>query len=229
MPQNGIMELRQAIIGVHHHDCWGSKCTEPFPDIKMTESGPVIVEKKRDYCNVRCAWNVEYPTLASFSKFHKQLKQKYNFSKLKILSKSDRKAFLYTAWKGISSSYDTALQNHCLHVSPVIQKDGYEVYTLISEKPTEVKKVLNSLSQVGETKIFKVGFFEENENPYVLSDKQLSALQVAFSNNYYSWPRTIGLDELSTIAHLKRRTFQENLRKAEAKVFPNVLNNVLFK
>jgi len=109
------------------------------------------------------------------------------------------------------------------------QKDGYEIYTIIAEKPIEIRNLINEFSSIGQTKVFKIGDFQKTNHPFTLTDKQLAALQLAISNDYYTWPRTINLDALSKLAHLKRRTFQENLRKAEAKVFPHAVKAILFR
>ncbi|MBN1156194.1 helix-turn-helix domain-containing protein [Candidatus Woesearchaeota archaeon] len=223
------MNLRQAVIGVHHHDCWGTLSTEKFPEINMKENGPVIIQKNHSGLIVHATWDVSFPKVNMFNDYLDSLKR---FSKLKtvrVIGKGERTALLKTVWKANNSSYDAVIKNNCFYSSPVSQINGYEIYTVIAEKPMEIKKLMNELSVIGEAKMFKIGDFQREETPFTLTDKQLSALQIALSNNYYAWPRTIGLDELSRLAHLKRRTFQENLRKAEAKVFPNVLDTVLFR
>lgn len=223
------MNLRQAVIGVHHHNCWGSLSTEPFPEIEMKESGPVIIEKNSRGLTLYAVWDVSFPKPEIFASYLESLKKYKMLKKIRIISKDERSALLKTIWKNKNSSYDIVFNNNCLYASPVTQENGYEIYSIIAEKPKEIKNLMGEFSTIGQIKVFKVGEYQKTPNSFTLTERQLSALQIALNNRYYSWPRKITLDELSQIAHQKRRAFQENLRKAEAKVLPNLIKNALFK
>ena len=60
-----------------------------------------------------------------------------------------------------------------------------------------------------------------------ITQKQFEALHTALKHNYYSWPRKITLEELAQHADTTRRAFQENLRKAEAKLLPHVVKKFM--
>ncbi|MDO8627017.1 MAG: helix-turn-helix domain-containing protein [Candidatus Diapherotrites archaeon] len=53
-----------------------------------------------------------------------------------------------------------------------------------------------------------------------LSEKQRRCLDLAYENGYYSYPRMAKLEELAKKAKISYTTFQEHLRKAEAKIMP---------
>lgn len=64
-----------------------------------------------------------------------------------------------------------------------------------------------------------VGNVKQEVNEYDLTPKQMQALMVALTQGYYTWPRKMNLNELAAVSGIKRRTIQENLRRAEAKIF----------
>ncbi|MFH1409805.1 MAG: helix-turn-helix domain-containing protein [Nanoarchaeota archaeon] len=222
------MSLRQTVIGVNHQDCWGSLSTIPFEDISMVEAGPVIMKDERGAFTISTDWKVSYPNKQRFKEFYDSLKKFRMIKQKRIVYAQDTEALIKTTWRNKDSSYDKVLKNDCLFHSPVTQKDGYEIYTTLSEKPKEVRRLMNELEEIGEIKIFKIKKMAD-QNQYVLSPKQLQALQAALTYNYYHWPRQVTLNDLSKKLNTTRRAYQENLRKAEMKVFPHMIRNVLDK
>jgi predicted DNA binding protein len=195
----------------------------------MVEKGPVLVEKYASGVKIKATWDLSFPDKKVFDTYLNTLRNKYRVSKIQIITRSDNRALISTRWRSKSSSYEVVFKHDCLYVSPVIQKDGYEIYSLITERPREITKLMNDLEGIGEVKVFRVGGVQREGNPFTLTDKQLQALQTALNYNYYSWPRKITLQELAEIVKMKRRAFQENLRKAEAKVFPNLAKKALLE
>jgi hypothetical protein len=59
-----------------------------------------------------------------------------------------------------------------------------------------------------------------------LTPKQQQALQIAFDHGYYQWPRKTNLNDLALASGCNRRTLQENLRRAESKVFNHLSKNM---
>ena len=70
---------------------------------------------------------------------------------------------------------------------------------------------------------------DSEENPFKLTNKQSKAIQLAVSHDFYEWPRKVSLDEVGAMVGMKRRTFQENLRKAEAKIIPYLIKSFFAK
>lgn len=221
------MKLRKAKIGVRHKGCWGSLCTLEFPNIVMDEKGPINVEKCKEGVRLCATWDVKFPNKDEFKKFLKSL-DKYSMLKVvKIVSEYEDHALVKTEWVNKTSSYSTVLKNNCLYTSPVTQKDGYEIYDIITEDPKKVVKLIEELDEIGEVKVFEIGRVLPESNSFKLTDKQSRALQIAVSHNFYEWPRKVSLDEVAAMVGMKRRTFQENLRRAEAKVIPYLVNHFL--
>lgn len=219
------MKLRKAKIGVRHKGCWGSLCTLEFPNIVMVEKGPIHVEKIKKGVRLCATWDVNFKNKDEFDKFLKSL-NKYKMLKfIKVITMYEDHALLKTEWINRKSSYDIVLKNNSLYTSSVTQRDGYEIYDIITEDPQKIVKLIENLDEIGEVKLFEIGKLTPETNPFKLSDKQAKALQIAISHNFYDWPRKVSLDEVAALVGMKRRTFQENLRKAEAKVFPHLINH----
>lgn len=216
------MKLRKATIGVRHKGCWGSLCTLEFPNIIMKEKGPINVEKIKQGVRLSACWDVCFKNKEEFEDFLKHLKCYEMIEKIKVISLYSEHALLKTVWMNKSSSYESVLKNNCLYTSPVTQKDGFEVYDVITEDPKELVKLIGDLEEIGEAKLFSVGRIN-SEHAFKLTDKQANAIQLAVSHNFYEWPRKVSLDEVSAMVGMKRRTFQENLRKAEAKLLPHLI------
>ena len=218
------MKLRKATIGVRHKGCWGSLCTVKFPEMIMKEKGPINVEKIGKRVRLSACWEINFKDKKKFDDFLKHINEYEMVEFVKIISLSQTKALIKTIWVNKRSSYDIVLANNCLYTSPVIQRDGYEVYDIITEDPQKLVKLIENLDEIGEAKLFSVGRITE-EHPLKLTEKQANALQMAMSHNFYEWPRKVSLDEIATMLGMKRRTFQENLRKAEAKVIPHLIKS----
>jgi predicted DNA binding protein len=56
-----------------------------------------------------------------------------------------------------------------------------------------------------------------------LTEKQFEAINVAFKEGYYRYPRRLTLPQLAEITKKSYSTFQENLRKAERKIIEHFL------
>jgi len=213
------MKYRKARIGVRHKGCWGSLCTLKFPNVVMEEKGPINVEKLKKGFRLSATWDVRFKDNKEFQDFLKHLKEYKMIKEIKVIKQDDDRALLKTIWTNSKSSYDIVLRNNSLYTSPVVQRDGFEIYDVITENPQELVRLLENLDEIGEVKLFSVGRIV-NEHPLKLTEKQLRALQIAVSHEFYNWPRKVSLSEIAAMTGMKRRTFQENLRKAEAKLFP---------
>ena len=119
------------------------------------------------------------------------------------------------------------MESEISYTGPIVQENGFEKHTVLAKNPVALKKLLGELEIIGEAKVFKVSKVNNSDNPYALTEKQARSLRIARAMGYYSWPRKVGLEEMAKAAETSRRAFQENLRKAEAKVIPGMLNKDL--
>jgi len=226
------MTLRKAVIGVYHKGCWGSESTLKFPQISMREVGPISIDETKEKSKegnklaLSANWQVSFPSKKVFDDYISELKKFKMIKSVKIISESEKQALINTVWENKNSSYSIVLKNHCLYTSQPIQEQGYEKYEIITDDPEKITKVMEGLDCIGDVKVFSITRLEKKQNRYKLTEKQLHALSIALNNGYYTWPRKLNLGEVAAISGMKRRTFQENLRKAEVKIFPHVIKQL---
>jgi predicted DNA binding protein len=222
--------MREAVVGVYHHDCWGSRSTERFPLVSMREAGSVsIIKKSEKGVLVGTAFRLEAPNEQELNKYLDHLRGLGSIKSLEVMARTGKTALFVIKFLSPTSSYDTVLGTRCIHIAPIVQEGGFEIHPVICDRPGDVTKLLGELEQIGEVKIFRIGRHREKANRSKLTEKQLEALKTALNHGYYSWPRKITLEELSGTIGAKRRAFHENLRKAEAKVFPGMLKGVMYE
>lgn len=214
-------------LGVYHQDCWGSFLPERFPEISMTESGPVQILQKGDgSTKVQTCWNIVAQNPAELEEFLHELRNERSVKKVITFYKNGINALVFTRWVSPSSSYDVVVNRNSICISPVIQENGYEKFKVLTKNPREINSLLNELDAIGEAKVYSIGNFKEEAAKLDLTEKQLIALRIAQEQGYYQWPRKVNLEGLAKIGKTSRRAFQENLRKAEAKVFPDFVKNL---
>ncbi len=164
-------------------------------------------------------------------KFLKELKKDKRITQLEI---SDN---LFT--------YEIRLDKHGEHVMLYYNKniifvkptvnhfDGHEYWEVASWKKEELERFMLQLEKhmdifevlkMRKTKLNDVYFPGLMPN---LSKSQKNALEIAYQNNYYAYPRKITLEKLAKIAKISVSTYQEHLRKAEIKLLPIIIKNQL--
>ncbi len=118
--------------------------------------------------------------------------------------------------------------------SPVIVKKGYEEWSISSWNRETLQSLMNEilkwkdklqdfeLKSIEKTKLNEIYF------PKIipeLPEKQKEAFRLAIENGYYTWPRKKDLSDLARMMKISTSTYQEHLRKAEAKLLPFFAKN----
>lgn len=116
-------------------------------------------------------------------------------------------------------------------VGPVINHyDGHEYWEVASWERKELEKFIKDLSAhmdtadiiyIKESPIKGIYFPHVMPN---LTKNQQKALEIAYNNGYYFYPRKTNLKKLAKIAEIGVSTFQEHLRKAELKLLPAIIS-----
>ena len=117
-----------------------------------------------------------------------------------------------------------------IFVKPTVNHyDGHEYWEVASWKREELEDFIKSLkSHMNVCEILKMenspltDVYFPNVMPK-LSTHQKTALELAYRNGYYSYPRKVTLEQLAKIAKIGVSTFQEHLRKAELKLLPTII------
>lgn len=128
----------------------------------------------------------------------------------------------------IPSSYYTPKM---FFVKPIfVDRKGFEYWEMASWNKETLMSFVNGLKKEKEVEL-TIEKFQKVELDTVyfpkimpkLSDKQREAYQLAIERGYYNFPRKIGLKELARGMKVTVSTYQEHLRKAEAKILPAYL------
>ena len=223
-------KVKAATIGFYHQDCQTSKSTEKFPGVRLDEVSPVIyLDKKPGKVDYILMWNVSADKESEVDEYLSYVKRHNDTRQLTVLEKSGKQALILLHALMPSSSYEKVLQSGAMPTAPVMAKGGFETYHVISPDPKGISNLAKELSCIGDVKIERMGDFKRDISGPTLTDKQKDALAVALMNGYYSWPRNVGLKDLARAAKISRRSMQERLRRAEAKLFPNLVKGYLEK
>jgi len=118
-------------------------------------------------------------------------------------------------------------------IKPVtVKPDGYEYVEFGS---WDKKNLTNFMKKV--KKWVKISEFSIKKDkvtdiylPHLmpkLTEKQKTAVSIAFQQGYYEYPKKTNIEKLSKTMKVSPSTFQEHLRKAEEKLMPFILENTL--
>ncbi len=221
-------KLKAATIGFYHQDCQTSTSTEKFPHITLEQVSPVIYLKKRAHTmDYSLLWNVRAEKSSELDEYLAHIKKRHDTKQLSVLDKSPKQALILIRFLSPTSSYEKVIESKTIPTAPVIAKDGFETYSLLALDPKGITKLAKELDEIGQVKLLRVGDYRKEEKGPMLTDKQKDALGVALLNGYYSWPRNVGLVQLAQAAKISRRSMQERLRRAEAKLFPKAVKDYL--
>jgi predicted DNA binding protein len=137
-------------------------------------------------------------------------------------------------WNVIKSKnakdYSSVLDNRLIYVKPVIQRtDGYEDWEVASWDKEIVMKIMDNpdfdMELLSIKKIEGINLFLPQIQPN-LSKKQIDSVKFAIKEGYYKSPRKIDLNKLSKKENISKQAFQQNLRKAENKLIPFLVEGI---
>lgn len=220
--------IKQLKVSVHHQGCSACLSSEKFPEITLEQACPPSYLRKREHqVDYEILYRVYAPTKGDLDSYLKALKGLKGVTLLEVLKRWDNEALILVRTKDSSSSYSKVLQSNVICSSPVIIKNGFEQYEVVSTDPDQMRRMLSELSDVGQMKVLRIGDFERLHTGLKLTRKQEEALELAFSQGYYKWPKRVTLEELAATQNISRRSLQERLRRAEAKLMPHFLEQLI--
>ncbi len=161
-------------------------------------------------------------------KFIKEFQKDKTIKKFEV---DGNQIFTLNALKGDGvTTYSSVFDTKLIYIKPVVQRiDGFEDWEVASwDKQTlmDIMKIPDFNMELVYVKEVKgANLFLPQIQPN-LSEKQRESLNVAIKNGYYNFPRETDLNELSEVAKVSKQTFQENLRKAENKLIPFLVDNL---
>lgn len=125
--------------------------------------------------------------------------------------------------------YELLFSAELYHPAPVVIKDGYEQWNVgaYNRKLLEglIKEIQKWKTKFPEFTLQNLGKLDMDKIYFpkirpALPDKQKEAFELALKRGYYTWPRKVDLGDLAKEMSISVSTYQEHLRKAEAKLLP---------
>lgn len=193
----------------------------------------------------RLGLHVQYYTINSYRKGNYiyatslQIVRGKNAAKyFHYLEKNDRianverhKNVFFVQAKHQRKGYEKIYTSEIFNPSPSIIGDGVEIIELASWDRKPLAEILKGFQSAKDKVLCELIFFENKKPEGIFITKvlpelppaQKKALYLARSMGYYSYPRKTNLDELAKIQGVSKSTFRENLRKAEAKLLPQLM------
>ena len=125
------------------------------------------------------------------------------------------------------------LSPELIFVKPIVIKpDGFEYAEIAALQKSVLTNFLKNAQKWLKIEVQKISQ-EKIRDIYVphimpeFTEKQKQVITLAYKNGYYSYPRQIEIKRLAKIAGLSPSTFQEHLHKAEQKLIPFFLENIM--
>ena len=129
------------------------------------------------------------------------------------------------------AEYRAVYNPELLFPAPVVNDtDGFETWQIASWNRKYLEQIVG-LSKSKTIIDFKLLEFRKKiiHDVYIanllpkLAPKQLEALRIAFVNGYYEFPKKTDLNKLARGMKISKATYQEHLKKAEARIIPFIL------
>ena len=150
------------------------------------------------------------------SKFFANLKDNKKIKQYEI--KGNQLFVLVEGEEAIVHHFDPSL----FYIQPVRLQQGFEYWEIGSWDKSSLTKFYTNTRKIAQVELLKLK--EETPSVFVqqaipkLTRKQQHILKIALERGYYSYPRKNSVKELAKSMGIPRTTFQEHLRKAEAKL-----------
>jgi predicted DNA binding protein len=158
----------------------------------------------------------------------KELKKDKRIIRIEV-SKS---IFTLSKEKASKKTYQAIYNPQLLYVTPGFNSvDGFEIWEIACWDRRPLENLIKIMENAETTISFDILKFEEKnvEDIYLLKlfpelpKKQKKAIELAFKSGYYQFPKKTNLDKLAKEVKVSKATFQENLKKAEARLMPLLL------
>jgi predicted DNA binding protein len=125
------------------------------------------------------------------------------------------------------SPWNLISSHECWDAPPILYQDGWANMRVMAFEDDNPRRLVAAFRKWGPTELVSKRTLELSVLPtsvYAnalfgeLTQKQSNALLTAFRFGYYTSPRSITTEEISTSVGVSRTTFEEHLRKAENRV-----------
>ena len=164
----------------------------------------------------------------NIKKYLSELKKHPNIVKIEI----SKVIFTLSKEPASLKTYQTIYNPQLMYITPGYNsEDGYEIWEIACWDRKPLGDLIQIMKNAKTTIYFEILKFEEKDidDVYILRlfpqlpKKQKQAIELAYKFGYYQFPKKTNLDKLAKIVNVSKQTFQENLKKAEARIMPLLL------
>ena len=120
-----------------------------------------------------------------------------------------------------------------IFVKPVfVDKNGYEYWEVASWKKSILTDfIANMEKEIGKVEVLKIEETKLTDIYFAhllpkLTSNQKRAIELAFENGFYAWPKRTDLGELAKIMKVSVPTYREHLKRAEEKLMPDLIKSI---
>lgn len=156
---------------------------------------------------------------------------------LEIYPENTKTQFILKLCRCAESPVSQILEKYdCLELPPVKYLRGREILNLVitSESTKLIVQDIRKENPKAIVKVLKLAPLKKLDNPYplylpldnltqLITRRQLEAITVALNHGYYEIPRRAYLETLAKEMSIKRRTYEDHLRKAEKKIMDMIV------
>ena len=120
-----------------------------------------------------------------------------------------------------------------IFVKPVfVDKQGYEYWEVASWKKSILTEFIAKMEkELGKVEVLKIEETKLTDIYFAhllpkLTSNQKRAIELAFENGFYAWPKRTDLGELAKIMKVSVPTYREHLKRAEEKLMPDLIKSI---
>lgn len=140
--------------------------------------------------------------------------------------------FTLVKHKEVKETYEAIYNPALIYPAPAfLDKNGFELWEIACWDRKPLENLIKIMSESKTTISFEIVSFIKRtlHDVYVLnllpkiSPKQKEAIELAYREGYYYYPKKTELNKLAKIMKIGKSTFQEHLKKAENKIIPKLI------
>jgi predicted DNA binding protein len=174
----------------------------------------IAIEELHDHL-VTFVIEISYPQQEYFDFFESS-------SQVKHIEKLNKDNYLVT--KTSCGAYSAVDRNHGILRRRNFISRNRRVYTVLFFRREDLKAMIDDFKEIGTVTLGKVKQF--NESTARLTDRQHEVVQRALNEGYFEWPREVTSEQLAEQLGISRTTLLEHLRKAQAKLLSDALEEM---
>lgn len=224
--------LKELRYRFRHDHCWLQQTTERYPSLTLVVSS--IYDSKSE---VHVDLTVHGPDADAIEAAEKAWREDPRIRKVSRLFAGPRGIRYHVSYEDTHSILPDIMLHTPISLGTISIAAGTEHYTVVGEAE-DIQRLIAVLAEKGDVKVESIKSMDEfpaappAKDPQSslldsLTDKQLEALLVAFTEGYYRWPRTVSASTLALRMERSSSAFLAHLRQAESKVLEKAVEQLV--